>query len=150
EALSAALRLPREEDHVRIALPRAPSTPLGWPFAALCRCERRRARFRGSRMKGIAAVVGLVCTVIGTLLALVVILPLGGQKPAGAPVTVQTAPGGTTSTITFPTVTSGGSTPMVPDVRGESLDQAEQDLRAAGYSNLTTDEAFTSDQSLVG
>jgi hypothetical protein len=102
-------------------------------------------------MKEIVALIGLVCTVIGTLLALGVIHPLGGDNGTSGVITVQSGPGGGGgTTLTFPTIETGGNTAKIPDVRGESVEQAEQDLEAAGFSNHTRDAQFTSDDSLVG
>ena len=97
----------------------------------------------------IIAVVGLACTVIGTLLALGVIHPLGGDdKGTNGVITIQNGSQSGT-TVTFPTIDASGDTAKVPDVRGESIEQAEHDLEAAGFFNHTRDETFTSDDALV-
>jgi len=99
----------------------------------------------------IIALIGLACTVIGTLLALGVIHPLGGDNATKGVITVQSGTQSDSGTIvTFPKIDSGGNTAKVPDVRGDSVEQAEHDLEAAGFFNHTRDETFTSDDSLVG
>jgi beta-lactam-binding protein with PASTA domain len=102
-------------------------------------------------MKEIIALIGLACTVIGTLLALGVIHPLGGDNATKGVITVRGNPQNDSgTTVTFPEFDSGGNTAKVPDVRGESFEEAEHDLEAAGFVNHTRDETFTNDDSLVG
>jgi PASTA domain len=69
----------------------------------------------------------------------------GGSKGGNGGVVGQ--PG---VTYSIPDVVVGGKTAEVPDVRGESIEQAESELEAAGFSRHTLEDSFTSDSSLVG